>query len=107
MTRVRRLSSFRLGLTVTSVMLAASTAIAQDPAPSPEPPRIDVLGFVDVYYAYNFNKTNPAFRSFDVQHNAFSLSYSEIDFTKAVSPDSRLSPRRAAPRSIATSSRRT
>jgi len=42
---------------------------------------------VDVYYTYNFNKTDPAFRSFDVQHNAFSLSLAEIAFAKAVSAD--------------------
>ena len=41
-------------------------------APAPEPPKIDVTGFVDVYYLYNFNKVDPALRSFDVQHNAFS-----------------------------------
>ena len=29
---------------------------------------------MDVYYGYNFNKVDPALRTFDVQHNAFSLS---------------------------------
>jgi len=71
---------------------AAAGAGAQEPsaASSPNPPRIDVTGFVDVYYTYNSNKVDPALRSFDVQHNAFSLSLAEIAFAKGVSPDSRL-----------------
>ena len=76
--------------------LAANTALAQG-APPPEPappvaspPKIDVTGFVDVYYQYDFNRVDPALRSFDVQHNAFSLSLAEIAFAKGVTTDSRV-----------------
>lgn len=102
-----------MDLTQTKIALAMSLAIAaapvwaDDPAPTPvatptpapgaaeEPvtpvvPQVEVLGFVDVYYGYNFNKVSPALRTFDVQHNAFSLSQTEIAFTKAVSSASRL-----------------
>ena len=80
-----------LGLCVTLGRdAAAQTAPAPAPSPGPEPPRIDVTGFVDVYYLYNFNKVDPALRSFDVQHNAFSLSLAEIAFAKGVTTDSRL-----------------
>jgi hypothetical protein len=76
-----------------------ATASAQDaPAPeaSPEPaaspapaPGVDVSGFVDAYYMYNFNKVDPALRTFDVQHNAFSLSLAEIAFQKTATADSK------------------
>ena len=45
---------------------------------------------MDVYYGYNFNQTDPAFRTFDVQHNTFSLSLAEVAFAKTVSPESRV-----------------
>lgn len=79
-------------LTSALVATLAAGAGAQEPAPSPspEPPKIDVTGFVDVYYGYNFNGVDPVFRSFDVQHNAFSLSLAEIAFAKAVTPESRV-----------------
>jgi hypothetical protein len=69
---------------------AAWPAFAQDQAPAPEPPKVDVTGFVDVYYGYNFNEVDPAFRTFDIQHNAFSLSLAEVAFSKAVTPESRV-----------------
>lgn len=78
------------------LVLCAGIAGAQAPAPAPPPPpepekpKIDVTGFVDVYYGYNFNGTDPAFRAFDVQHNAFSLSLAEVAFAKAVAPESRV-----------------
>jgi hypothetical protein len=71
-------------------LLAAAPAGAQDPAPSPEPPKIDVNAFVDVYYGYNFNQVDPILRTFDVQHNAFSLSLAEVNFAKGVTADSRV-----------------
>jgi hypothetical protein len=85
----------RLAVAVTVLALAASlagTAGAQEPSPSPspEPPKIDVTGFVDLYYGYNFNGVDPVMRTFDVQHNAFSLSLAEIAFAKAVTPESRV-----------------
>ncbi len=74
------------------VLTLPQAARAQEPtpAPPPEPPKIDVGGFVDAYYTYNLNKVDPGLRSFDVQHNAISLSLAEINFTKAVTPESRV-----------------
>ena len=60
------------------------------PAPTPEPPKVDVTGFVDVYYGYNFNKVDPSLRTFDVQHNTFSLSLAEVAFAKGVTPESKV-----------------
>jgi hypothetical protein len=65
-------------------------AAAVEETPPAAIPGVEVLGFVDVYYGYNFNKVSPALRTFDVQHNAFSLSQTEIAFARAVSPESRL-----------------
>jgi hypothetical protein len=83
---------------VALLALTGAPAWAQAPVPSPSPaaapaeaapaPAIDVLGYADLYYGYNFNKVAPALRSFDVQHNAFSLSQAEIDFSKAATTDS-------------------
>lgn len=80
-----------------AVCMTAATAYAQDtptPEPSPSPaaspaPSIDVSGFIDAYYMYDFNKVAPALRTFDVQHNAFSLSLAEIAFQKSPTTDSR------------------
>ena len=68
---------------------AEAQAPAESPAPAP-PPKVDVSGFVDVYYEYNFNRVDPAFRTFDIHHNAFSLSLAELAFAKTVTPESRL-----------------
>ena len=90
MARAHRRTSRRRALTILSLLLTGMPALAQDPAASPEPPKIDVTGFVDVYYGYNFNKVDPALRTFDVQHNAFSLSLAELAFAKGVTTDSRV-----------------
>jgi hypothetical protein len=89
MTRTSRLSR-RILPALAAASLVTTVAWAQDPAPSPEPPKIDVNAFVDVYYGYNFNKVDPVFRTFDVQHNAFSLSLAEVNLAKAVTADSRV-----------------
>ncbi len=89
----RARTSVTLGLLPLGVLLLLGLpAAAQEAAPPPpaEPPKIDVTGFVDVYYLYDFNKVDPALRSFDVQHNAFSLSLAEIAFAKGVTTDSRV-----------------
>jgi Putative beta-barrel porin-2, OmpL-like. bbp2 len=95
MTRETRLYRRLLVPALASLTLVAAVQVrADDPAPAaspaPEPPKIDVGGFVDFYYGYNFNKVDPALRTFDVQHNAFSLSLAEVNFTKAVTPESRV-----------------
>jgi hypothetical protein len=77
------------GLGVSTRAHAQAAAPAPDPTPAPAPP-IEVTGFVDTYYEYNFNQVDPALRTFDVQHNAFSLSLAEIAFAKAVNVDHRV-----------------
>ena len=77
-----------LGAAATASAQAAA-APAADPTPAPAPP-IEVTGFVDTYYEYNFNKVDPALRTFDVQHNTLSLSLAEIAFAKAVNTDHRV-----------------
>ena len=99
MTRVQLSWSRRLTLVVAALVAMSGRAGAQTPAPTPaptpeakptpEPPKIDVTGFVDVYYGYNFNKVDPSLRTFDVQHNAFSLSLAEIAFAKVPSAESK------------------
>jgi hypothetical protein len=59
------------------------------PAPAPEP-KVVVGGYVDAYYGYSFNQVDPLLRSFDVQHNAFSLSAAEVSFTKVPTAESRV-----------------
>jgi hypothetical protein len=73
-------------------LLSALPATAQEPAPSPspEPPKVEVTGFVDIYYGYNLNKVDPKLRSYDVQHNTFSLSLAEVAFAKVPTPQSRV-----------------
>ncbi len=95
---MRRFSTGRyaLGLLALAAVLATAPAGAQTPDPSPaptptpDPPGIDVTGFVDTYYGYNFNGTDPALRTFDVQHNTLSLSLAEIAFAKPVTADSKV-----------------
>ena len=109
MTRASRPGLVR-AVSLSVAVLAAATAAAQQPPPSPEavpasapdptpdptpspaagPSKVQVTGLVDVYYGYSFNGTDPGLRTFDVQHDAFSLSLAEVAFNKAVSPDSRL-----------------
>ncbi len=76
-------------MAVTMTALSTGRARAQDPAPA-DPPKVDVNGFVDAYYGYNFNQVDPLFRTFDVQHNTFSLSLAEVAFAKGVTPESRV-----------------
>ncbi len=98
MTRMSRASRRLAAVGLALLVFAATQARAQTPAPTPEPtpaptpepPKIDVTGFVDVYYGYNFNKVDPIARTFDVQHNTFSLSLAEIAFAKGVTPESRV-----------------
>jgi hypothetical protein len=85
-------------------LLAAPAARAQEaageapaeveaPADASSDAGLTVTGFVDVYYGYNFNETDPLLRTFDVQHNTFSLGVAEIAFEKAASAESRVGAR--------------
>jgi len=87
-----RLSRVKVVLASGVFGLCGAASRAQEPAPSPSPgpSRIEVTGSVDVYYGYNLNKDDPVLRTFDIQHNTFSLSLAEVAFAKAVSADSRL-----------------
>jgi hypothetical protein len=71
-------------------------AASDDPktaAPDPPPPdflhSIEVDGFVDGYYLWNFNKVNPQLQNFAVNHNSFSLNYVELAVFKAPTDKSR------------------
>jgi hypothetical protein len=90
----RRLSRGFAIAALTCLPLAAASAQeaapAPAPTPTPEPPKIDVGGYVDTYYQYNFNETDPLLRSFDVQHNTFSLSAAEVNFAKVPTSESRI-----------------
>lgn len=95
MSSVIRLSRRTLAVAAASLCLSgfavaqeAAPAPAPTPTPAPEPPKIDVGGYVDTYYGYNFNKVDPLLRSFDVQHNTFSLSAAEVNFAKVPTKDS-------------------
>jgi hypothetical protein len=101
MTRTRRMG-FVCAASLCFAVLATTAALAQEPKPAPTPtpeptpapaaqaPKIQVTGFVDVYYGYNFNKVDPLLRTFDVQHDSFSFSLAEVAFSKAVTTDSRV-----------------
>src|SRR3989442_15094477 len=71
----------------------ASTAQSSDSAVLAFFRNTEVSGFVDTYYSYNFNKppTGKAGveRTFDVQHNSFSLNLAELSFVKTPTADSR------------------
>jgi hypothetical protein len=100
MTRAPRTGFLRaLSLSLAVLAAAAPSLRAQEPVPAPTPeatpapspgPKVVVGGWVDVYYGYNFNQTDPALRAFDVQHNAFSLSAAEVNFAKVPTAESRI-----------------
>lgn len=76
------------------VVLAAEEA--------PPPPSLDVSGFVDVYYEYNFNRPSAFirdeqrnlirndiennFRNFDFKHNEFALNLAEVVIQRTPAP---------------------
>jgi putative OmpL-like beta-barrel porin-2 len=67
----------------------AATATTDD-APAPDfLHSIEVYGFVDTYYGWAFNETNPQLRNFDVNHNSFSLNYVELALAKTATDKSR------------------
>jgi hypothetical protein len=53
--------------------------------------QVDMSAFVDAYYGYNFNKSDPMLlRTFDVAHNAFTLAVAEIDIVREPTASSRI-----------------
>jgi hypothetical protein len=82
---------------------AGAAVVQQAPAEQkPAPPSLDVSGFIDVYYEYNFNRP-PAFtkdaagtkvkndienklRNFDFKHNEFALNLAEVVIQKNPAP---------------------
>ncbi len=66
------------------------TPATTDDAPAPDfLHSIEVYGFVDTYYGWAFNETNPQLRNFDVNHNSFSLNYVELALAKTATDKSR------------------
>ena len=93
------------------MVLAAAAAGAEDapvaPAPSPsptpaaaatpeepaaKPAAIEILGFVDTYYGFNFNRPagDVQLRNFDTKHNQLSLGLLEVALEQKPTADSRL-----------------
>jgi hypothetical protein len=100
MTRASRKGRLRTATVALAVILGAAVpSFPQAPVPAPTPeaapapapePKVQVGGWVDVYYGYNFNGVDPALRAYDGQHNAFSLSAAELNFAKVPTADSRI-----------------
>ena len=80
----------RLAPVVGVWLLSVVPGAAQEPAASPAPPAVDVTGFVDAYYGYNLNGVDPTLRTYDVQHNTFSLSLAQVSFAKVPTAESRI-----------------
>src|SRR5439155_21059952 len=88
-------TTFRLlGLALLSASIAAPALAQQTSAKfAVFFRRTELSGFVDGYYGYNFNTPGTrkagAERTFDVNHNSFSLNLAELSFAKAPTADSR------------------
>jgi len=72
---------------------AVASAATADDKPAAAPTflqSIQVTGFVDTYYTWNFNQSSPeTLRNFDITHNSFSLNYAEIAVAKVPTEQSR------------------
>jgi hypothetical protein len=81
-----------------AMLLSALWSGMQEPAAPPEaaPPApraaIEVSGFVDTYYAYNFNRPSgdTQLRNFDTKHNQVSLNLVEVALEQRPAPGHRL-----------------
>lgn len=76
-----RFASATVALALSVGLVGPASARAQE---------LDVSAFVDFYYGYVFNEVDPSLRSFDVQHNTFSLGLAEVALEKAPSEASRV-----------------
>lgn len=75
------------------LQLAGAGPSLSQPADATEPPAaagIEVSGLVDVYYAYDANRVDPALRSFDLRHDAFTLSLAEVALARPAGVDRRV-----------------
>lgn len=76
------------GLVVLFLILTAGMVFAEEakePAKSP----LQISGFVDTYYSFNFNRPDSntnGLSNFDFYHNAFSINLAEIVLSKAADP---------------------
>jgi hypothetical protein len=75
----------------------AAPSAAPSPEPSPEtkasgPAPIELTGFIDAYYSYNFNKPagDTPLRNFDIKHNTLSLSLIKVALEQKPTEKSRL-----------------
>jgi hypothetical protein len=68
----------------------AAAATPEEPAAKPAP--IEILGFVDTYYGFDFNRPNGdvQLRNFDTKHNQLSLGLLEVALEQKPSAESRL-----------------
>jgi hypothetical protein len=80
-------------ITLTTAMAAGVQAGAEEPATDPgSQRRIDISGFVDIYYAYNFNRPAdhanwfPGVGTSAKRDNEFAINLAEIDFVMAPQP---------------------
>jgi hypothetical protein len=79
---------------------AASPTPSPTPTPSPDPAeapdtsehKIEVVGFVDTYYSYNFNEPpgDTQLRNFDTKHNQLSLGLLEVALEQKPTAKNRL-----------------
>jgi hypothetical protein len=87
----------------TAAVSAQDTPVAPAPSPSPtpaatpeeperKPAAIEILGFVDTYYGFDFNRPNDdvQLRNFDTKHNQLSLGLLEVALEQKPTAESRL-----------------
>ena len=95
--RVSALDRDRAVVVDEAVAPAAAPPVPADQTPQETTPlsffkRVELSGFVDTYYSYNFNTPGTrqtALRNFDAQHNSFNLSLAEVSLEKRPTAESR------------------
>jgi hypothetical protein len=71
---------------------AAAPATSAEPAAATTPAPIEITGFVDTYYSYNFNRSgaDAQLRNFDTKHDQLSLNLIEVALEQKPTSGSRL-----------------
>lgn len=66
--------------------------VAAEAPPEKKPSPIEITGFIDAYYGYNFLRPagDTQLRNFDTKHNQLSLNLIEVALEQKPTPDSRL-----------------